>query len=194
VINIGKQIETKPYSEKKLKEYLPQIREMTMHNLSEFLPQLSRIFSDCGVAFVLIPSLKNSGVYGATTWINKDKVILGITNRGKNADIFWFSLLHELGHVFQRKVTKTLVEFEAGNSNEDYEKKADQFAKDYLIPLKKYESFIAGNTFSEQKVRDFANSINIHPGIIVGRLQKEGLLPYTHLNKLKQKYIMTSHM
>ena len=190
VINIGKQIETQSYSEKRLKEYLPQIREMTLQNPSEFLPHLSRIFSECGVAFVLIPSLKNSGVYGATKWINKDKVILGITNRGKNADIFWFSLLHELGHVFQRKVTKTLVDFDTSDSIEDYEKEADQFAKDLLIPAKEYEKFIADTIFSEQRVRDFATFINIHPGIIVGRLQKEGLLPYTHLNKLKQRYII----
>ena len=190
VINFGKRIETQPYSKKRLGEYLPQIRLMTLQNPSEFIPQLSRILPECGVAFVLIPSLKNSGVYGATKWIKKDKVILGITNRGKNADIFWFSLLHEICHVFQKKVTKTLVDFETRDSIEDYEKEADQFAKDLLIPPKEYESFISEHIFSEQRVKDFANKINIHPGVIVGRLQKEGIIPYTHLNRLKQKYII----
>lgn len=190
VINIGKQIETQPYSEKRLKDYLPQIREMTLQAPSAFLPQLSQILAECGVAFVLIPSLKNSGVYGATKWINKDRVILGITDRGKKADIFWFSLLHELGHVFQKKITKTLVNFEANGFVEDDEKEADQFAKDLLIPQKDYASFVAESFFSEQKIRDFASSIKIHPGIVVGRLQKEELLPYTHLNMLKQKYIL----
>lgn len=190
VINLGKQIETQPYSEKRLKEYLPKIREMTLQAPSAFLPQLSQILAECGVAFVLIPSLKNSGVYGATKWINKDKVILGITDRGKKADIFWFSLLHELGHVFQKKITKTLVNFEANGFVEDDEKEADQFAKDLLIPQKDYASFVAESFFSEQKIRDFASSIKIHPGIVVGRLQKEELLPYTHLNMLKQKYIL----
>ncbi len=192
VINIGKQIETQPYCEKRLKGYLPQIREMTLQNPSEFLPKLSRILFECGVAFVLIPSLKNSGVYGATKWINKDKVVLGITNRGKSADIFWFSLLHELGHVFQRKITKTLVDFEANDLIEDYEKEADQFAKDLLIPPKEYELFAAETFFSEQKIRAFSSLIKVHPGIVVGRLQKEELLPYTHLNKLKQKYVFNT--
>ncbi|MGI6144404.1 MAG: HigA family addiction module antidote protein [Clostridia bacterium] len=192
VINIGRQVETQPYSEKNLKNYLPQIREMTLQSTSVFLPQLSRILSECGVAFVLIPSLKNSGVYGATKWINKDKVVLGMTNRGKYADIFWFSLFHELGHVFQRKVTKTLVDFETSDFIEEHEKEADQFAKDVLIPPKDYELFITRTSFSEQKIRDFANSIKIHPGIVVGRLQKEGYLPYTHLNKLKQKFILSN--
>ena len=192
VINIGKQIETQPFSERKLKEYLPNIIAMTSQNPDEFLPRLNEIFAECGVAFVLIPSLKNSGVYGATKWINKEKVILGITNRGVHADIFWFSLMHEIGHVFQKKITKTIVDFDAGNSQEDFEKDADTFAKNALIPEIKYNLFVRAKNFSEQKVRDFAKSINIHPGIVVGRLQKEGLLPFTHLNKIKQKFIISN--
>ena len=45
-------------------------------------------------------------------------------------------------------------------------KEADQFAKDVLIPPKDYELFITRTSFSEQKIRDFANSIKIHPGIV----------------------------
>ncbi len=189
VINKGKQIKTQHYSEKKLKEYVPQIRKMTFQDPSEFVPLLYQSLSECGVAFVLIPSLKNSGVYGATKWINENKAVIGITNRGKYADIFWFSLLHELEHVLQRKLTKILIDFENNNNfSEDYEKEADQFAKDLLIPPEYYKPFINEHAFSEQKIRDFANSINIHPGIVVERLQKEKLLPYNHLNKLKKKY------
>lgn len=193
VINLGKEIETQPYSEKRLKEYLPQIREMTLQKPSEFIPKLRRILSESGVAFVLIPSLKNSGVYGATKWSNKDKVILGITNRGKYADIFWFSLFHEVGHVLQKRVTKTLVDFEGDGSVDDYERDADQFARNLLIPAEEYGKFISDTFFGEQRVCDFAKSINIHPGIVVGRLQKEELLPYTQLNNLKQKYVFQSN-
>ena len=88
-----------------------------------------------------------------------------------------------------RKLTKTLIDFKINNNfNEDYESEADQFAKDLLIPPEYYEPFINEHVFSEQKIRDFASLINVDPGIVVGRLQKEELLPYTHLNKLKKKY------
>ena len=166
---------------------------MTLQKPSEFIPKLRRILSESGVAFVLIPSLKNSGVYGATKWSNKDKVILGITNRGKYADIFWFSLFHEIGHVLQKRVTKTLVDFEGDGSVDDYERDADQFARNLLIPAEEYGKFISDTFFGEQRVCDFAKSINIHPGIVVGRLQKEELLPYTQLNNLKQKYVFQSN-
>lgn len=162
---------------------------MTLQPPSDYLPELSRILAECGVALVIIPSLKNSGVYGATKWINKDKVVIGITNRGKYADVFWFSLLHELGHVLQKKITKTLVDFEAYDHSEDYEKEADQFARDVLIDPRSFELISKKSFFSKQEVRDFADTIKIHPGIVVGRLQKEGFIPYTHLNGLRQKYV-----
>lgn len=34
----------------------------------------------------------------------------------------------------------------------------------------------------------FANEIGIAPGIVVGRLQKDGYLPYSQLNGLKVRY------
>jgi HTH-type transcriptional regulator/antitoxin HigA len=66
---------------------------------------------------------------------------------------------------------------------------ANQFAQDLLIPPDEYNIFSKEKTFSESKVRDFANSVRIHPGIVVGRLQKDNLIPYTHLNKLRLKYV-----
>ena len=35
------------------------------------------------------------------------------------------------------------------------------------------------NSYDEESVISFAKSINIHPGIVVGRLQKEGLIKYS---------------
>ena len=188
VFNIGKTIDTKPFSEKELKRFLPRIKEMTLRTPSEVVPQLKQLLAECGVALVLLPSLKNSGVYGATKWVNNEKVVVGITDRRKYADVFWFSLLHELGHVMQRKKTKTLVDFSNNDYTEKFEKEADEFAEDLLIDREAYELFTSNSDYSESKIRAFASVIKVHPGIVVGRLQKEGLLPYTHFNNLKQKY------
>jgi len=37
-------------------------------------------------------------------------------------------------------------------------------------------------------IQAFAKRIGIAPGIVVGRMQKDGLLPWTHLNGLKIRY------
>ncbi|MBI2297723.1 MAG: hypothetical protein HYU66_02005 [Armatimonadetes bacterium] len=60
---------------------------------------------------------------------------------------------------------------------------------DWLIPPPEYAAFLSrvGGTFSRDAVVAFAARIGRQPGVVVGRLQWEGLLPYTHLNGLKAK-------
>ena len=193
IINFGIRTETRSFSDKKLKEKLPRIREMTLESPSEFGPELYEIFASCGVAFVLIPSLKNSGVYGATKWLSKDKVVLGLTNRGKYADIFWFSLFHEIQHVLQKKITKTFVDYDEKGLSSCFEDEADQFAKNYLISAPDYDRFISRGIFNKKTIEEFAKSINIHPGIVVGRLQKEEKISYRSFNHLRQKYVFEDY-
>lgn len=69
-VNFSKNIETAPYNESLLKPYLSELRSMTVQKPEVFLPRLRKIFAECGVAFVLLPHLKNSGVNGAVKWIN----------------------------------------------------------------------------------------------------------------------------
>jgi HTH-type transcriptional regulator/antitoxin HigA len=38
-------------------------------------------------------------------------------------------------------------------------------------------------------VREFAQRVGIHPGIVVGRLQHEGLVGYARLNDLRRKFV-----
>lgn len=107
-INMGKQIETKNYDSEKLEESIPKIRALTVSEPNEFVPVLKEILSDCGISFVLLPNLKNCGINGAVKWINNDKAILALNDRRSYADTFWFSLFHEIKHIFQHK-TKTLI-------------------------------------------------------------------------------------
>ncbi|MFR0064317.1 MAG: hypothetical protein ACLRU1_03085 [Veillonella parvula] len=47
-------------------------------------------------------------------------------------------------------------------------------AKDILISNNDFEDFINTNCFSDSNIRAFAKIQEIAPGIVVGRLQKEG--------------------
>lgn len=188
VMNIGGQIETQPFSKKKLRALLPQIREMSQYSPQECTSELQSKLASCGVALVLLPSLKSSGVYGATKWPEKDKVVVGVSSRRKYADTFWFSLFHELGHVLQTKRMKTLVSLESGEEHSEFESIADQFAREQLIPTREYEAFTQEGSFLAKDIVEFSKAISIHPGIVVGRLQRDGVLPYSSLNDQKIKY------
>ncbi|MDD2402555.1 MAG: HigA family addiction module antitoxin [Clostridia bacterium] len=187
-INIGNEIETEKFDEKKLKFFLSEMRQMAKMNTLDFLPRLKKKLSECGVALVVIPSLKNSNVYGAIKWINHDKVILGITNRGIVSDKFWFSFFHEIGHILQKKIKNIFITSDHENCEDEMEKDADEFARNVLIPPDKLYDFVSVNNFSKKSVELFAEKIDTHPGIVVGRLQKEGYIPFANLNGLKVKY------
>ena len=190
-INISKTIETKPFDAKKMVSFLPELRGMTLQSPDTFYPRMKEIFSECGVAFVLLPHLKNSGVNGAVKWINSERVVLAMNNRGLYADKFWFSLFHEIKHVLQQKIKTTFISVdsvEMQNFNDALEKEADDFSRNYLIPPDEFLKFSPNKFTSDEEICRFAKSIGIHPGIVAGRLQHEKIIPQNRCSKLKQKY------
>jgi len=190
-INYAKEIETESFSADKLKSYLPEIRNMTVQEPDVFLPRLRNIFAECGIAFVLLPHLKNSGINGVVKWISHERVVLAMNDRRNYADTFWFSLFHEIKHVLQQK-TKTV--FVSSNSQEmrtidaKLETEADDFARNYLIPAKEYLRFAPNKYTSDAQIVTFAKSIGIHPGLVAGRLQHDGIIALNRCSRLKQKY------
>lgn len=164
-----------------LKESLSVIRSMTIQNPEDFCPQLVTLLAKCGVALVFIPHLDGSFLQGATFY-DSNKIVIGLTIRGKDSDKFWFSLFHELGHILLGHLSKN------GETVEDDECAADKFARDILLPTNSFEKFVSTGDFSKEAIIDFAGEMNIAAGIIIGRLQKEKYIPYNWHNDLKNQY------
>ena len=160
---------------------------MSLLEKTSFISELKDILAQCGIALVFIPSLKRSKVYTVVKWVNKDKVILGITNRGQDADKFWFSLFHEIKHILQKQ-KNIIVDTDKTSA---LEKEANEYAFDILIPHDKYiqyKSKCSNKYFSQESITSFSENLGVHPGIVVGRLQNDGLLKHSTLNNLKCKY------
>ena len=68
------------------------------------------------------------------------------------------------------------------------EKEADVFARDMLIPSSDFKEFLAHNTLSERKIREFAERVGVSPGIVLGRLQFEQRIGWEQFNHLKVRY------
>ena len=153
---------------------------------------MHEIFAECGIAFVLLPHLKNSGVNGAVKWVTDDRVVLAINNRGVYADKFWFSLFHEIRHVLQQKIKKVFISStleEMMDINNKLEIDADKFAKNYLISPEDYRRLAPSRYTSDDEIVEFAKTIGIHPGIVAVRLQYEGIIQQERCSKLKEKYV-----
>ncbi len=177
-------IKTKPFHKTTLKKLLPKIKEsMLLKNMTETITACKELLASCGVAFVLIPHFKNTGAQGATFWLNnKDKAVLMMSLRGKYTDRFWFSFFHEIGHILLHKKREIFIEngYDTPQLRQQ-EEEANRFAKEFLIPQKKFEVFIADKNYKNKEVvRAFATSLHIRPSIVVGRLMHERLIAYHH--------------
>lgn len=176
----ARDIQTRRIDLKKLEASLRPIRSMTVEDPSVFQPSLVELLADCGVAFVILPHVRGSCLQGAT-FRDGSKIVLGLTLRRRCSDTFWFSLFHELGHILLGH-----TEQPDGTSDED-EASADNFASSQLIPDDAYDDIVAGDLSSRSIVK-WSEELEIAPGIIVGRLQKDGLIPYNRMNNLKVEY------
>ena len=170
---------------KSLKKSLPEIRSMTTMNPSDFCPKLIELLSNCGIALVFLPHIGGSFLHGATFY-DGNKIVVGLTVRGKDADKFWFSLFHELGHILLGHINQP-----NGTTEED-EDAADSFAKETLIPTEKFNTFTTQNDFSKAAICAFSQEEHILCGVVVGRLQKEGFINYNRCNDLKTKYVLSA--
>ncbi len=136
------------------------------------------------MSFYPLPHFKGSFLQGAS-FLDGNKIVVGLTARGKDADKFWFSLFHELAHIILGHVCQP------NGTSEDDEKAADKLSRDTLIAPEDFEAFKRNRDYSQSGVLQFANAQGITPGIVVGRMQLEGMIKYRMLNNLKAKYEIT---
>jgi len=183
------QIHCAPFDSGALKKSVYNIRALTHQPPSRFQTVLIETLLDCGVALIICPHMPRTGIHGATFWMGTDKAVVMMTIRYKWTDIFWFSLFHELGHVLLHGRNMMVLEGAADDTqSKKREHQADKFAADVLIPFRKYKEFIRqGNYFSDD-IQSFAKAIGIVPGIVVGRLQNDGLLEPSWYNDLRKRF------
>ena len=102
---------------------------------------------------------------------------------------FWFSFFHEAGHVLAPARRREFIDgpdYEAAETA-DVDEEAANLARDSLLPPHDFEVFVDCADFSASAVRSFAQTQQVAPGIVVGRLQRDRLLPRSHLNDLKRQ-------
>lgn len=184
---LAQQIKTEAFDAPGLMEALPVFRSFTREKPEIFLPKLRDMLAQRGIALVLVQELSKTGAHGATRWLGP-KAVLQLSIRLRWADIFWFSLFHELGHIVRHGRKAKFIESDTTTADEQ-EREADAFASRHLLPERAYKKFVRTKTpFSTAIVKSFAADIGVHPGIVVGRLQHEQLLPHSHLNRLRVQY------
>jgi HTH-type transcriptional regulator/antitoxin HigA len=181
----AEQCDCKEYSKSRFQKAVKEMRTLTMLPAKDFLPRLKQLCSDSGVVFVLVPSIPRAYVSGVARWLNPHKALIQLSLYGKSNDRFWFTFFHEVAHILlHEKDDIFLDEWSQGKDIPSIqEEEANQWAKDFLVSPK--DSLELARLKSKEQVTAFAKRIGIHPGIVVGRIQHEGMISQAWMNELK---------
>jgi HTH-type transcriptional regulator/antitoxin HigA len=186
----ARKIETEPFSMKKLKDSIPELRSLTTRSVKESFIKIQEICQKSGVALIFIPHLKGTSANGATGWLSPDKAMIALSQRYPFEDVFWFSFFHEMGHILKGHSKKKLYSDNMREEDLILEKEANKIAADTLIPPQKFSEFKQQGYFYLDSIKSFAQEVGISPGIVAGRLGNENLLAWHSpiMQQTRQKF------
>ena len=193
---VARELDVVQFDERRLRSSFDELRRLTRKSAEEIMDPIQNLCAAAGVAVVLVPELPHTGISGCARWLTDKKALVGLTLRYKTDDQLWFTLFHEIGHILLHRNKRSFI---VDNAVEDlgdhvvdpemqqFETEAKRFAADLLIPPRALSDFIRKEAFTNDSIHDFAEAVGVGPGIVVGRLQHEGLLAPHQGNTLKQK-------
>lgn len=170
---------SKKYKKENLISAIEQLRQLL--SAPEEARHVCRILNEAGVRFVLVEALPGSKIDGACIWLDKNSPVIAMSTRMDRIDNFWFVLRHEIEHVLHEhgknnhfKIDDDIFSVEH-ESILDEERVANAAAADFCVSRKELENYILRTTpycFSTTKVVGFSSRIGVHPGLVVGQLQR----------------------
>ena len=164
---------------------LKSIRQLTSAEILQALEDVRQLCNEAGVALVMVKPLPGARVSGAAWWLEPRTPVIALSARHKSDDHLWFSLFHEAAHILLHSKKRVFVDW--GNGDEgDEEAEANDWAARFLVSQTAWQRFVAFGAYRRHNIQRFAAEQGIAPGIVVGRLQHEGILPWrSRLNDLK---------
>lgn len=172
------------------KRLLPGLKKLSAFKRpSAFLPRLVEACHDVGVAVATARSPAGCRASGASWFDIKGNPIVLLSFRHMAEDHFWFTFFHEAAHVVlhgQNHIDGDGGQV-MGNDTEGQEHEANDFAQEILFPAE-LRAELDERGYGPKAVRGIARAAGVTPGIIVGQLEKAGVVRHGQLNYLRHRY------
>ncbi len=117
--------------------------------------------------------------------LSPNKAMVLASFRHRSDDHFWFTLLHEIGHLLLHG-GRTFID-EEGAGDDELEREANAFAADTIIPPDR-QAELASLRADHASVIRFSRRLRVAPGLTVGQMQHRGLIQRNWLNKLRRTW------
>lgn len=177
VRQLGSSLLAGRYDESKMDNCSAALRKIAAY--PQEVHKVPQTLARFGIRFAIVEPLPGCKADGVALW-HDDAPIIGMSVRYDRIDNFWFTLFHELSHIIHRDKPHLDVHEQSAEQflelKSDIELRADNDAAQSLIPKKELDSFVlrVGPRYSKDRIIRFAHRIKMHPGVIVGQLQKRG--------------------
>lgn len=160
-----------------LRKRIPEIKQVMFMRGNQIQRKLTSIFAECGIAFRIVPNFKGAPVQGFIKTTEDGALILCMTLRQKFADIFWFTLFHEISHILNGDTKNDFVDFDSVSG--ESEARADKMAREFLLDTSAYKKFLRDKKYASSKaIEEFAEQQKVRDYIVQGRLMKEEIIPW----------------
>ncbi|MDB5709628.1 MAG: hypothetical protein JWL96_1698 [Sphingomonas bacterium] len=139
-----------------------------------------------GISLVVERHLPGTLLDGAAMTAFGRHAIVGLTLRHDRLDNFWFTLLHEIGHLklhIDRDGIAAIFDDTESAATDEIEREADVFAQEALLPADNWKAAASRFTRTEQAVASDAKRFKVGQAVIAGRVRREAR-DYTLLRNL----------
>lgn len=151
------------------------LRDLARLSWSDHGPKVAIEFLEKhGIAVVIEPALKSTLLDGAALKDKDGTPIVGMTLRHDRLDNYWFTLLHEVVHLWKHVgEERAYVDDLDAASEDETEAEANRIAQDALIPRVAWKRSQAHLAPSNESIVRLADELRIHPAIVAGRVRRE---------------------
>lgn len=172
----------------KIDDLIDNLKSIMLAEENDLENSIKTTMYEHGLDFEVMHHFHGAPVQGYMYKRSDGVIKICMTIRGAFADIFWFSLFHELGHLANGDLSK--IQFLDYGVDSEKEKAADKFASEKLIPQSQYDNFLVqySKVPNYNTITKFASEQNVKPYIVIGRMQKEKVISYYEYSFAKTRY------
>lgn len=133
------------------------------------------LLKENGIVLIAEPQVPGMSVDGAAFLVD-DVPVIGLTLLRDALDNFWFTLLHEVGHIvlhYRTGLSSGFFDDVTSSEVDELEEEANAFASNLLIPEEIWERSPARIAKSPEPIEKLATQLGINAAIVFGRVRME---------------------
>lgn len=159
-----------PYDADRLRSVSRMLLPLTREPILRGFKSAQGLLRRAGVLLVFVPEIADTRITGASRWLASNRPVIALSGRYRYLDVFWFALLHEIGHVLLHPKRATYLDVDGAGAHDDedhQETAANTFASELIL-----DEALRGELqrlTTDEQLQSLARRAGVSPGVIAGQ-------------------------